>query len=91
MLDTKPAATAAEATTADGRFDPYSRLLRMLMPSLHGMLLHDGFGNQIWASDDCELTDDADVVKEMCIRDRSAAARYRPGPDRRCPTKGGNR
>ena len=64
MLDTKPAATAAEATTADGRFDPYSRLLRMLMPSLHGMLLHDGFGNQIWASDDCELTDDADVVKD---------------------------
>jgi diguanylate cyclase (GGDEF)-like protein len=64
VLDTKPAATAAEATTADGRFDPYSRLLRMLMPSLHGMLLHDGFGNQIWASDDCELTDDADVVKD---------------------------
>jgi diguanylate cyclase (GGDEF)-like protein len=64
VLDTKPAATAAEATTADGRFDPYSRLLRMLMPSLHGMLLHDGFGNQIWASEDCQLTDDADVVKD---------------------------
>jgi diguanylate cyclase (GGDEF)-like protein len=63
MLDTKAAATA-EGPPADGRFDPYSRLLRVLMPSLHGMILHDGFGNQIWATDDCELTDDSDVVKD---------------------------
>jgi diguanylate cyclase (GGDEF)-like protein len=64
VLDTKPAAAAAESPSADGRFDPYSRLLRMLMPSLHGMVLHDGFGNQIWATDDCDLTEDTDVVKD---------------------------
>jgi diguanylate cyclase (GGDEF)-like protein len=64
VLDTKTAAAAAESSSADGRFDPYARLLRMLMPSLHGVALHDGFGNQIWASEDCDLSDDTDVVKD---------------------------
>src|SRR6202050_2351614 len=34
------------------------------MPSLNGVVLHDGFGNQIWASEDCDLTEDIDVVKD---------------------------
>jgi diguanylate cyclase (GGDEF)-like protein len=76
VLDSKPAASAAESPSADGRFDPYSRLLRVLMPSLHGMVLHDGFGNQIWASDDCELTDDADVVKDAIANALADSAEF---------------
>ena len=36
----------------------------MLMPSLKGMVLHDGFGETLWASDDWDLDDKADLVKD---------------------------
>jgi diguanylate cyclase (GGDEF)-like protein len=59
-------ANAVEAPTADASFEPYSRLLRMLMPSLRGVLVHDGFSNLVWASDEWDLAEEADVIKE-CI------------------------
>jgi diguanylate cyclase (GGDEF)-like protein len=62
VLDTKSVVT--ESPPTDGSFDSYGRLLRMLMPSLCGIVLHDGFGNQIWASEDCDLAEDPDAVKE---------------------------
>jgi hypothetical protein len=34
---------AIESPAADASFDPYGRLLRMLMPSLRGVVVHDGF------------------------------------------------
>jgi hypothetical protein len=39
-----------ESPAADASFDPYGRLLRMLMPSLRGVVVHDGFSNLVWAS-----------------------------------------
>jgi diguanylate cyclase (GGDEF)-like protein len=59
-------ANAIEAPTADASFDPYSRLLRMLMPSLRGVVVHDGFSNLVWASDEWDLAEETDVIKE-CI------------------------
>src|ERR1700684_264672 len=55
--------TAIEAPAADASFDPYGRLLRMLMPSLRGVVVHDGFSNLVWASDEWDLAEDTDVIK----------------------------
>ena len=62
MLDIKP--FDAEADSASASFEPYGRLLRMLMPSLKGVLVHDALGNVAWASEDWDLGDEPDVVKE---------------------------
>ena len=56
VLETKPIAIAAPA--ADATFEPYGRLLRMLMPSLRGIVVHDGFANLVWASDEWDLADE---------------------------------
>jgi diguanylate cyclase (GGDEF)-like protein len=53
-----------EDATADTSFDPYGRLLRMLMPSLRGVVVHDGFCNLVWASDEWDLSDNADIIKD---------------------------
>jgi diguanylate cyclase (GGDEF)-like protein len=36
----------------------------MLMPSLKGTVLHDGFGELLWASDEWDLDDKPDLVKD---------------------------
>jgi len=56
--------TAMESPAADASFDPYGRLLRMLMPSLRGIVVHDGFSNPVWASDEWDLADQPDIVKD---------------------------
>jgi len=55
--------TAIETSAADASFDPYGRLLRMLMPSLQGVVVHDGFANLVWASDEWDLADETDLIK----------------------------
>src|SRR5258707_12944454 len=55
--------TANESSAADASFDPYGRLLRMLMPSLQGVVVHDGFANLVWASDEWDLADETDLIK----------------------------
>jgi len=62
VLDTK--SIASESDTIETSFEPYSRLLRMLMPSLHGLAVHDGYADLIWASDEWDLGDELDIVKE---------------------------
>jgi len=62
LLDIK--SMAAESDPMAASFEPYSRLLRMLMPSLRGVVVHDGFSNLIWASDEWDLADDLEVVKD---------------------------
>jgi len=62
LLDVKSIGAEADPTAAS--FEPYSRLLRMLMPSLRGVVVHDGFSNLIWASDEWDLADDLEVVKD---------------------------
>ena len=60
MLDIK--STAMESPSADASFEPYGRLLRMLMPSLAGVIVHDGFANLVWASDEWDLADEPGFV-----------------------------
>jgi diguanylate cyclase (GGDEF)-like protein len=55
--------TAIENPAADASFEPYGRLLRMLMPSLHGVVVHDGFSNLVWASDEWTLADEPELIK----------------------------
>jgi diguanylate cyclase (GGDEF)-like protein len=53
-----------EDATADTSFDPYGRLLRMLMPSLRAVVVHDGFSNLVWASDEWDLSENTDIIKD---------------------------
>jgi diguanylate cyclase (GGDEF)-like protein len=62
MLSIK--SNAADRPPADASFDPYGRLLRMLMPSLRSVVVHDGFANLIWASDDWNMSDEPGVIKD---------------------------
>jgi diguanylate cyclase (GGDEF)-like protein len=62
VLDIKP--FDMEPEPAATSFEPYGRLLRMLMPSLRGVVVHDGLCNFVWASEDWDLGEEPDVVKE---------------------------
>jgi diguanylate cyclase (GGDEF)-like protein len=62
LLDAKSVAVVSERNVAS--FDHYGRLFRMLMPSLKGIVLHDGFGETLWASDGWDVEENADLVKD---------------------------
>jgi diguanylate cyclase (GGDEF)-like protein len=62
VLDIK--SIAIESDTIATSFEPYGRLLRMLMPSLKGVVVHDGFADLIWASEDWDFGDEIEVVKD---------------------------
>jgi diguanylate cyclase (GGDEF)-like protein len=62
LLD--PKSSAVENPPMDASFDPYGRLLRMLMPSLCGVVVHDGFCNLVWKSDEWDLAGEPEIVKE---------------------------
>src|SRR6266478_3749197 len=68
--------TANESSAADASFDPYGRLLRMLMPSLGGVVVHDGFGNLVWASDEWDLADESDLIKITIANALADAAEF---------------
>ena len=68
--------TAIENPAMDASFDPYGRLLRMLMPSLHGVVVHDGFSNLVWASDECDLADEPDLIKRAIANALSDTAEF---------------
>src|SRR6202051_2110681 len=55
--------TVGEPPAAEASFEPYGRLFRMLMPSLHGVVVHDGFCNLVWASDEGDLADEPELIK----------------------------
>ena len=76
MLDVK---STVESPSADASFDPYGRLLRMLMPSLRGVVVHDGFANLVWASDEWDLADEPDVIKESIANALSDTAEFAGG------------
>jgi diguanylate cyclase (GGDEF)-like protein len=62
VLSIKP--NAVEHPPADASFDPYGRLLRMLMPSLRSVVVHDGFANLMWASDDWNMSDEPGIIQD---------------------------
>jgi diguanylate cyclase (GGDEF)-like protein len=72
----KVKSTAIENPSADASFDPYGRLLRMLMPSLRGVVVHDGFSNLVWASDEWDLADEPDLIKGVIANALSDAAEF---------------
>ena len=55
---------SAAPPVADASFEHYGRLLKMLMPSMRGVLVHDGFSNVVWASDDWDVADDPQIGKQ---------------------------
>src|SRR5580704_11425113 len=65
-----------EEATADTSFDPYGRLLRMLMPSLRGVVVHDGFCNLVWASDEWDLSENTDIIKDAIATALSDTAEF---------------
>jgi hypothetical protein len=65
-----------ESPAADASFDPYGRLLRMLMPSLRGVVVHDGFSNLVWASDEWDLADEPEVIKDAIANALTDAAEF---------------
>jgi diguanylate cyclase (GGDEF)-like protein len=74
VLDIK--STAIERPAADASFDPYGRLLRMLMPSLCGVVVHDGFSNLVWASDEWDLAEDPGLIKDAIANALTDAAEF---------------
>jgi diguanylate cyclase (GGDEF)-like protein len=70
--------TAIETPAPDTSFDPYGRLLRMLMPSLRGVVVHDGFSNLVWASDEWDLGDETDIIKDAIATALADASEF-PG------------
>ena len=63
---------------ADTSFDPYGRLLRMLMPSMRGVVVHDGYANLVWASDEWDLSDQPQLINEAIANAVSDSAEF-PG------------
>jgi len=53
-----------DAPRMDASFEPYGRLLRMLMPSVGSVVVHDGFANLVWSSDEGDLSDSPEIVRE---------------------------
>jgi diguanylate cyclase (GGDEF)-like protein len=76
VLDIK--SNTVETAATDASFDPYARLLRMLMPSLRGVVIHDGYANLVWASDDCDLSDEPEIINEAVANALSDTAEF-PG------------
>jgi diguanylate cyclase (GGDEF)-like protein len=76
VLDTK--SITAEVPVADASFDPYGRLLRMLMPSLRGVVVHDGYANLMWGSEDWDLNDEPQVINDAIANALSDTAEF-PG------------
>jgi diguanylate cyclase (GGDEF)-like protein len=74
VLEIKP--HAIERPAADASFEPYGRLLRMLMPSLRGVVVHDGFSNLVWASDELDLADEPDVINAAIANALSDTAEF---------------
>ena len=79
MIEKK--SNAIESPAADASFDHYGRLLRMLMPSLHGIAVHDGFANLVWASDDWSFVGEPGFVKEAIANALADPAEF-PGLER---------
>ena len=64
VLDTKKIDSAVRPTSVDASLDPYARLLKMLMPSLRGVVVHDGFANLVWASDEHTLAEEPQLIAD---------------------------
>ena len=62
--------------TPQASFDPYGRLLKMLMPSVVAVIVHDGHGKFVWASDDWTLTQVETLVNDAIVGARRDTNEY---------------
>lgn len=53
-----------EVASLQGSFDPYGRLLKMLMPSVTAVVVHDAAGRLVWASDEHPAAPIEELVTE---------------------------
>jgi diguanylate cyclase (GGDEF)-like protein len=67
---------SVDSRSRDASFDPYGRLLRMLLPSLGGVVVHDGFCNLVWASDEWDLADESAIIKDAISNALSDTAEF---------------
>jgi diguanylate cyclase (GGDEF)-like protein len=65
-----------EQARSGASFEPYGRLLKMLLPSLRGMVVHDGFSNLVWASDDWPVSDELHLVTDAIRNALSDSGEY---------------
>jgi hypothetical protein len=63
VLESKASASETFSLN-DASFEPYGRLLRMLMPTLRGIVVHDGYSNLVWASDEWNLAEYPEIINE---------------------------
>ena len=68
--------SAERPTSVDASLDPYARLLKMLMPSLRGVVVHDGFSNLVWASEEQNLADEPQIIADTIANALSDTAEY---------------
>ena len=68
--------TIDEQARTGASFEPYGRLLKMLLPSLRGMVVHDGFSNLVWASDDWPMSDETHIVTDAIRNALSDSGEY---------------
>ncbi|HMA00387.1 MAG TPA: bifunctional diguanylate cyclase/phosphodiesterase [Steroidobacteraceae bacterium] len=55
---------AREDLPTGASFEPHARLIRMLMPSVGSVVVHDGFANLVWSSDEGDLSDAPGIISE---------------------------
>ena len=75
VLDVTPSPPVA-SSDADASFEPYGRLLRMLMPSLRGVVVHNGLAQSVWASDEWDLSDDPEIIAQAIAHAHADAADF---------------
>ena len=67
---------APESSSTDASFEPYGRLLRMLVPTVRGVAVHDGFAKVIWSSDEWNCSDELKIVKDTIASAVSDGAEF---------------
>ena len=61
VLDTRSAPSGVPAP--ESPFDSYTRLLRMLMPTLAGVVVHDAHTHLLWRSDEWDLAEYPELIR----------------------------
>jgi diguanylate cyclase (GGDEF)-like protein len=60
----------------DASFASYGRLLKMLTPSLCGVVVHDGFCNLVWAADEWDLAREPEIIQDAIANALTDKAEY---------------
>jgi diguanylate cyclase (GGDEF)-like protein len=62
--------------TLQASFEPYGRLLKMLMPSVAAVIVHDGQGRFVWASNEWSVTQVESLVNDAIVSARRDPDEY---------------